>query len=253
MTKQSEDYFSPVAADYRRYRPSYPGELHEYLARRAPGRRRAWDCGTGSGKVAVALAPYFDEVIATDISQDQLDNAEKHPRVHYRLGRAEHSGLEECSVDLAVSAQAAHWFQIDEFYREVTRVLRPGGVFAIWCYSLLSVREDIDAVVKKFHDEILGDYWPKRTLEDHTYRDIPFPFDEFPDKPFQMKAEWSLERLLSYFRTWSAVHRRQQATSVDPLSLVEDDFSRTWGDRDKVRQITWTIHLRHGTRFQDEA
>ena len=33
----------------------------------------AWDCGTGNGQVAKILAGFFNEVQATDISQNQLE------------------------------------------------------------------------------------------------------------------------------------------------------------------------------------
>ena len=74
------DHFSDVAHRYSRYRPRYPSDLFEYLASLSGGRDLAWDCATGNGQAAVALAGHFDKVIATDASAEQLAHAELHPR-----------------------------------------------------------------------------------------------------------------------------------------------------------------------------
>ena len=71
MSRPFKDHFSAQAGDYARYRPDYPPALFEWLAGIAPSQDIAWDCGTGSGQSAVALAAHFSRVIATDPSQSQ--------------------------------------------------------------------------------------------------------------------------------------------------------------------------------------
>lgn len=53
-----------------------------------------------------------------------------------RVGSAEQLGEGDGSVDLVTVGMAVHWFQLDEFWAEVGRVLRPGGVLAIYGYNL---------------------------------------------------------------------------------------------------------------------
>ena len=69
-----QDHFSKQASLYARYRPQYPAALFEYLASVAPEREAAWDCGTGNGQAALGLAQFFDRVIATDPSEEQIRN-----------------------------------------------------------------------------------------------------------------------------------------------------------------------------------
>jgi ubiquinone/menaquinone biosynthesis C-methylase UbiE len=113
-----KDHFSRQAADYAKFRPSYPKELFDYLGSIAPGRQLAWDCGTGNGQAAIGLASVFDGVIATDASEKQITNAEPHERVDYRVAPAESSGINSATIDLIMVAQALHWFDLDRFYRK---------------------------------------------------------------------------------------------------------------------------------------
>lgn len=119
------DHFSQLAHDYARYRPQYPADLFEYLASLAPARRLAWDCGAGNGQAALQLAQYFDRVYATDASPEQIDHAYQHEKIEYRVEQAERASLASGSVDLVTVAVAVHWFDLDVFYQEVRRVLKP--------------------------------------------------------------------------------------------------------------------------------
>src|ERR1700716_4217091 len=103
-----KDHFSRQAADYAKFRPSYPREIFDYVGSIAPSRQLAWDCGTGNGQAAVGLASVFARVIATDASEKQIANAEPHERVEYRVAPAENSDIKSGRVDLIMVAQALH-------------------------------------------------------------------------------------------------------------------------------------------------
>src|SRR5213595_1081467 len=108
-----KDHFSKQAAGYAKFRPRYPQQLFDYLGSIAPSRQLAGDCGTGNGQAAVGLASVFDRVIATDGSEKQIANAQENKRLEYRVALAEQSGLGSSCVDLAIVAQALHWFDLD--------------------------------------------------------------------------------------------------------------------------------------------
>src|SRR5262245_41642298 len=122
-----KDHFSAASAEYARARPGYPDALVDFLAKVAPRRDVVWDAGAGSGQLSLPLARKFARVIATDASAEQLERAPAHPKIEYRCARAEVSGLPDASVDLAATAQAAHWFDLPRYYEEVRRVVRKDG------------------------------------------------------------------------------------------------------------------------------
>ena len=242
------DHFSAVASNYAEYRPRYPDSLFDWLAGLPAHRETAWDCATGSGQAAVALASRFERVIATDASAGQIAAATPHPRVEYRVAPAEASSLDPASVDLVTVAQALHWFDRPAFYAEARRVLRPDGVVAAWTYGHPSIDEPrADAALQRFYSETVGPYWPtERALVDAGYRTIDFPFNEVAPPFFEMETRWTLDFLVGYVATWSAVTRFRAATGEDPLPAFAEALEPAWGDPQLVRRITWPLALKVG-------
>lgn len=242
-----KDHFSAQAADYTRYRPGYPEELFAWLAAQAPARDAAWDCGTGSGQAALGLAPLFARVIATDPSARQIAHAAPHPRIEYRVAPAEASGIDAASVDLVTVAQAIHWFDLDRFFAEARRVLRPGGVIAAWTYTLLDVEAGIDELVSDYYRNVVGPFWPpERKMVDDRYRSLPFPFDAIAAPAFDIRTEWSLDDLLGYLGTWSATQAYVKATGSNPLAELSRRLAPLWPDPGQRKTLRWPLHLRVG-------
>ena len=239
-----KDHFSRDSKAYAEFRPTSPGKLFAWLVSVSPGRALAWDAGTGSGQAAVALAEHFDRVIASDPSRKQVDSAAPHPRVEYRLA-AEVAGLDEQSADLVTVAQALHWFDRPTFWNEVERVLRPGGVVAVWCYELQHVSPEIDDVINRFYREKVGRWWTEeRRLVEEGYRTVEFPFEELSVPRFAMTTEWTLLQQVGYLGTWSAVGRYRKETGTDPVPEVAAELERVWGSQ--ARRVEWPLSVRAG-------
>jgi SAM-dependent methyltransferase len=246
---QFKDYFSAQSDEYARRRPHYPPALFEYLNLVVEAHDLTWDCGTGNGQAAAGLAPYFDQVIATDPSADQIRNAFQHPKVTYRQASAEDSGVAAASVDLVTVAQALHWFDIPRFFEEARRALKRGGVVAVWAYTLCKITPDIDRILDDFYYNynVVGPYWPtERRLVDAQYKTIAFPFDEFEAPPFSIDVDWDLNDLLGYIRTWSALRRYLDAHGTDPTELILGPLSAAWGDPQQQRHVNFPIRMRIG-------
>ena len=247
-----KDHFSRQAADYAKFRPSYPREFFDYLGSIAPSRQLAWDCGTGSGQAAVALASVFDRVIATDASEKQIANAQQYERVEYRVAPAENSGIESETLDLIMVAQALHWFDLDHFYAEARRVLKPNGVLGASAYNLLHIEPAIDEVVNRYYYEVVGPFWPPERALVENFADLPFPFHEIDPPKFEMTAQWNLDHLLGYLRTWSSTQRFIVAKGNDPLQQISDQLRNAWGDPRQMRKVIWPLTLRVGVRAMSE-
>lgn len=250
MSQIFHDHFSSVANRYADFRPHYPEALFDWLATLVPRDSRVWDCAAGNGQASHDLAARFDRVVATDASREQIASATPRPNIEFRVATAEQSGLADGSVALLTVAQAMHWFDLNRFYAEAKRVLRPGGVLAAWAYGINTVEGDeVNALVQDFYANVVGPYWPpERKLVEEGYRTIPFPFAEVAPPAFRMEASWTLAQLLGYFSTWSATNRCIKATGQNPLEPLAEAMSRVWGDAETARLVTWPLSLRVGQR-----
>lgn len=243
----SANHFSPLAAQYASFRPSYPDELFNWLASIAPRRNLAWDCGAGSGQATAALAARFDRVLGTDISSAQLALAPALANVEYRVTPAESSGLPDSSTDLVTVAQAMHWFDLPKFYAEVQRVLKPHGVIAAWGYNRLRIGDgELQRIVDRFYEETIGAYWPpERVHVESGYCDLSFPFARIAAPPFSLHKEWPREHLLGYLRSWSAVGRFKAANGYDPVDALAGEIAPYWPEG-KTMRVEWPLFMHVG-------
>ena len=243
MVNFAEDHFSAHASDYAAHRPTYPVALFDYLASLCPEQDLAWDCATGNGQAAVLLAEHFASVLGTDASAAQVKAASPHPNVRYETAPAEASPLSDHSVDLITVAQAAHWFDLESFYQEAERVLKPSGVLALWCYGLAQVSPEIDALVETFFSDTVGPYWPdKRSHIDNGYTTLAFPYEELATPEFEMKLTWTVNQCLAYLQTWSAAKRYEAECGVNPIDTLRAPLSAAWGEQQRL--VEWPLILK---------
>lgn len=239
-----QDHFSKQSDIYLKARPTYPDELFRFLSSVSPSTSLCWDCATGNGQAAVSLSQYFDCIIATDASAQQLSNAIQVAKVEYRLAAAEHSGIENASVDLITVATAAHWFKHDLFYAEVNRVIKPRGVLAMWTYGEAVISKEIDELMNWFMYDYLYDYWPDaRWYVRDKYATLPFPFEAMNTPAFSCKMVWQKEQWLNYIRSWSAYNSYVSKNGSDPLNKLLPRLAELWNETEQ-KHVEWPLHLK---------
>lgn len=241
------DLFSGQAGVYAEARPHYPSELYRYISSLCESHDLAWDCATGNGQAAHGLAPYFEHIRATDASASQLRQAVPGDTIEYAEATASASGLPDGSCDLVTVATALHWFPLEEFYAEAKRVLKPGGLLAVWGYFNASISPEVDAVMKLFHRDVLRDDWaPQVNIIRGGYKDISFPFEEITPPPFEVRAEWNMQQWLRFVMSWSAVQTHQNRTGRNPVEDLYPALAEAWGEPDEKKMVIWPLSLRIG-------
>ena len=242
-----KDNFSKQSDLYAKYRPHYPSALFAFLASLTPKHQLAWDCGTGNGQAALGLTEFYDQIIATDPSKQQIKNSLTNHKIEYRIENTENSSLAHQSADLISIANALHWFQFDSFYKEARRVLKPEGILAAWCYRIPSISEDIDKVVQQFNDEVMDEYWlPENRLVDKDYSTLPFPFKEIICPHFYSRKNFTLHEFIKYLTTWSAIPRFIEKNKFNPLGDFEKKLKQVWLNAEEEKTCTWKITLKAG-------
>ncbi len=238
----SADYFSDVAARYAAYRPSYPPALVDYLREVTRGDT-AWDIGCGSGQLTIALAARFDRVIATDPATAQLAEAPAHPHVEYRNCPAEDSGLADGSIDLAVAAQAAHWFDWPRFVDEVARVTHADSIIALIGYRNPELEGETGREVTAFIENIAGPYWPDgRAHINNGYRELVLPWPSLEVPAIEMAVTWTRDEFLGYASSWSATNRLRKARGSAEFDAFCTRIAARWPDGE-LRRVVWPLIL----------
>ena len=137
----STERFSDRVDDYVRYRPTYPEALIDWL-RKAHGVTADWrvaDIGAGTGISSKLFLDAGHTVIAVEPNAAMRTAAAKWLGSHVKFlavdGRADATTLDDASIDLVSVAQAFHWFDPQRTRRECHRILRPGGLAAIYWHS----------------------------------------------------------------------------------------------------------------------
>ena len=243
-----KDHFSGQATAYAKFRPQYPKSLFEFIAVQSPNDKLAVDCATGNGQAAIALAEFFQKVIALDASAAQIESAQPNDRVEYRVAPAEATGLPANSCAALTVAQALHWFDLEAFYAEARRVLTPDGILAVWAYNYLRISPEVEAILRHFHDDVVGPYWPpERKTVGNGYLNLSFPFAEITAPHFEIEVQWDLAQLSGYLGTWSATQRYMAAhNGRDPVELIRDELEQAWGNAHEERRAVWPLTVRVG-------
>jgi hypothetical protein len=242
-----KDLFSKQSKEYAASRPSYPLSLFEFLIRLVEHKAVAWDCATGNGQAASVLGEYFGDVIASDASIKQIENARARPNVHFAVFSAEKSALRDESVDLITIAQALHWFHHDDFFGEAKRVARKGAIIAAWTYGPHSINPEVDKVSQLFYNDIVGPFWPPEVrYVENRYEDIPFPFPNIKAPDFKIELQWDMNSLMGYFYSWSSTQKYMEKNNSDPVRRIYRDLKTAWGQEQLKRTVTWPLYLKVG-------
>ncbi len=125
--------FSDRAADYVKYRPSYPSVAIDKILEgwSSPSQLVAADIGAGTGISSRLLAQRGVRVIAIEPNQQMRQAAQSHPLVEFRDATAEATSLADTSVDLVACFQSFHWFNPQPTLLEFHRIVKSSGRLAV--------------------------------------------------------------------------------------------------------------------------
>ncbi|XP_020576118.1 putative methyltransferase DDB_G0268948 [Phalaenopsis equestris] len=270
--------FRKQAQSYATARPTYPLELFRYIASKCPGRRLAWDAGTGSGQAAASLSAgpgrgnaaaslssIFDSVIATDVSPEQLSHTPSQiPNIRFiltppflPLADLHRLVAPPASIDLITVAQALHWFDLPTFFAQARSMLSPGGVLAAWCYTRAVIddgRSRADEIYREIYAES-GPYWAEeRKMVEEGYVGVEFPFRAVegeegtgPVVRFATEREMTAADFLEYVRSWSAYQTAREKGVELLTDEVKEELGRARGDDgEETKLVRFPISLRIG-------
>ena len=171
----------------------------------------------------------------------QVAQAASYPRVTFAAEPAESCSLADASCDLVLVAQALHWFDLDPFFAEARRVLKPRGILAAIGYSWFYVDPTIDEIVGRALLKPLEPRWALNNwLLIDSYRGIAFPGEEVRCTPAAIHLAWTREQLVDYVRSWSAVAKWSAQDGSEALDAAFAELAAAWPDG-QARHVTMPI------------
>ncbi|XP_076857407.1 putative methyltransferase DDB_G0268948 [Brachyhypopomus gauderio] len=208
------------ASLYQKYRLTPPNEVKELVLKyldkkKGPPYELAVDLGCGTGQNSRLFAPHFQNLVGIDVSMQQVQEARMVPgfdNITYRTGTAEELAFPDGSVDLLTAASAAHWFDVERFLLEASRVLKPHG-----CMALLGYTENFSLHYGSCGDglnsiyaevlETLRPYMSTRVTGASSKLESLFEAIPFPDKEriecIPVKMQMSVDAVLGFVETFS--------------------------------------------------
>lgn len=210
---RSTERFSDRVADYVRYRPDYPLAMLDWL-RDTDGVDASWhvaDIGAGTGISSKMFLDAGHTVTAVEPNAAMRQAAETwlagNSRFHAVDGRADASTLADGSVDLVSVAQAFHWFDPATTRREFHRILRKGGLAAIYWNS----RRLTSTPFLRGYEALLQTYGTDYTSVAERYGDEP-RMREWFGKGWRGTAQFDHLQLLDF----EALRGRLMSSSYAP-------------------------------------
>jgi SAM-dependent methyltransferase len=110
-------------------------EILYRFSREVAGRKPVWDFGCGPGQTTQYLVDLGIEISGLDLSPELLEQARiLHPGIPFRTGDLLDLDFGDQSIGGVIALYAIVHFsedQVEKVFREVFRVLQPGGVFLL--------------------------------------------------------------------------------------------------------------------------
>lgn len=136
----NSDRFLGFADVYDNARPKSPEKVKEILLRylgKSPSI--VADLGCGTGLSTIIWSDISNKVIGIEPSNDMIKLAREKAlgldNVNFISAFSDNIGLESNSVDIVTCSQSFHWMNPETTLKEVSRVLKEGGIFAAYDYD----------------------------------------------------------------------------------------------------------------------
>lgn len=167
------------------------------------------DVGAGTGKLTRVLVERYARVIAVEPLDGMREILERVvPKAESLAGTAESIPLPDGAVDGVFAASAFHWFANDDAIREVARVLRPGGVFAVVWNETIDPSPLPDAYLART-EALFEEVRQDANLGDDRFDVITRgPFGELHEAIVEHEQHQTRELTLSFMRSVSVMAKR---------------------------------------------
>lgn len=190
-----------TSADYAKYRDIYPDEFYKKIIERnlCVSSQSVLDIGTGTGVLPRNMYKYGAKWTATDISENQIENAKmlsKGMDIDYFATATENIDFPDNSFDVIAACQCFWYFDHEVVMPKFYKMLKPNGSILVLYMAWLPYEDKVASESEK----LVLKYSPDWSGKGEVMHEIEIPdcysefFDTVYHEEFKVKIPFTRER-----------------------------------------------------------
>lgn len=232
MEVDSKKFYFGKQEDYSKYRPTYPNELFEFLQKEYKiSNKTIAELGAGTGKFSFIACDYCKKLYYIEPNIDMLNKGKEYCKnknnIIFINASAENTTLSENSVDIIFAVQSFHWFNKEELKKEVKKVLKQNGLFAIvwndWVDESNEFSKEYFNYISNWNTKLTGKKYQHKNISD---RKNFFKNAEYKTYTFIHNKDYTLEMLKGLTKSLSYAPKEQEQNYNPFMNGVIEIFNK---------------------------
>jgi len=242
-------HFNDIVENYEKIRPEYPGKLFaDIFDFTGSNKRKALEIGAGTGK---ATTPFLDagyDITAIEVTENMAEflreKFKEYKDFKVIVTAFEDAVLDEDSYDLIYVANAFHWVDAKIGCPKTYRILRSGGVFALFRYTgVQAMFEECFEEIRPVYDKYFRSYYQQneRTLPDvygqpdqilrrFGFNDLKdYGFDDITMILYETSLMFSADEYIALLETYSDHRHLPQENKAILYASIKDTILQHGG------------------------
>lgn len=244
------NYFTPktAAERYSKGRPDFHSNtirhIKDYL-HLDKKLNNALDIACGTGLSTKALLEIATNVYGTDISQEMLNFASRSDKIHYSIASAEQQPFADNYFDLITVSSGVHWFDIDKFLIEASRLLKNKSWLVLYENHFIAEMTGNGKFTHWFTDVYLKKFPspPRNNTYSWTNENlISKNFNFITEERFKNFMIFNKKQLALYFTTQSniiAAVEKNQTTYEQVENWLDQELASFFDNNDTTQTINY--------------
>ncbi|HEY5369436.1 MAG TPA: class I SAM-dependent methyltransferase [Hanamia sp.] len=237
-----------AAERYSKGRPHFHSNTIKHIRNYIkPGNKldNALDIACGTGLSTEALLEIAQHVYGTDMSQEMLNFALQPDKINYSIAPAEHQPFPDNYFDMITVSSGVHWFDIDKFLTEASRLLKSKSWLVLYENYFISEMVGNDNFTNWFPNVYLKKFPspPRNNSYSWTNENLnPKNFNLLKEEKFKNSVAFNKKQLALYFTTQSNIIsavERNETTYEEVENWLNKELTSFFENDEAIKTINY--------------
>ena len=209
IEKDSKKFYYGKQEDYSKYRPTYSIELFELLSKEFDMNTKVIvELGAGTGIFSKIASIYCKQIYYVEPNIDMINKGKEYCKdcnnIVYVNKSAESTELPKKSIDIVFAVQSFHWFDKQKLKKEVCKILKDNGYFAIvwndWVDEKNEFSKEYFKYISDWNTKLTGKTYQHKNIDD---RKNFFKNGEYKTYTFIHSKKYTIDMLVGLSKSLS--------------------------------------------------